>query len=220
MAKLSYAEQQRLNRRSGDILKLQSQYARSVEDYTAAVGTKETAFKAEMDKYNAAYEPYQQKATAFQGRLSDYQTRLQAYQNAPMQTLAREVYYGRAPGVTGYMYNTLGDRYNSYRAQNYNNARAIPEGYQFINTNPRVSYFGDIIGKDVKNPGAFTEQFNEQAPVAPAALNIKAEQTKLQGEKDYTSREIDERSKSRLRAVQRGNSRPMLSSGTNLNKAE
>jgi hypothetical protein len=215
MAKLTYAQQQRLNRRSGDIMKLQSDYSRSVEDYTASVGTKETAFKAEMDKYNAAYEPYQQKATAYQTRLSEYQKQLDAYQKAPMKTLASEVYYGKAPGGPGY----LGNRYVSYKASGPGQEKVIPDNYEFINTNSAVPYFGDIIGKDVKNPGKFTEQFTDVAPEAPAALDIKAEQTKLQGEKDYTAREIDERTKSKLRAVQRGNSRPMLSAGTNLNKA-
>ena len=67
MAKLTYAQQQRIARRTADITRLQSQYARSVEDYTSQVGAKETAFKAEMDKYNAAYAPYQQKATEHHG---------------------------------------------------------------------------------------------------------------------------------------------------------
>lgn len=215
MAKLTYAQQQRVARRTADITKLQSQYARSVEDYTAAVGTKETAFKAEMDKYNAAYQPYQAKATAYQARLSDYQNRLNAYQAAPLKTIASQVYYGGAPGGPKY----LGNTYVAYNASGPGQNKPIPAGYEFVNTNPRVPYFGDIVGKDVANPGAFTEQFTEQAPVAPAALDISAEKTKLQGEKDYTSREVDERTKSRLRAVQRGNSRPMMSAGTNLTKA-
>lgn len=215
MAKLTYAQQQRVARRTADITRLQSQYARSVEDYTASVGTKEAAFKAEMEKYNAAYEPYQQKATAFQSRLTDYQKLLDAYNAAPMKTIASEVYYGKAPGGPGY----LGNRYVYYKASGPGQEKTIPDGYEFINTNPAVPYFGDIVGKDVKNPGAFTEKFTEVAPVAPQALDIAAEKAKLQNEKDYTAREVDERTKARLRAVQRGNSRPMMSAGTNINKA-
>ena len=215
MAKLTYAQQQRVARRTADITKLQSQYARSVEDYTASVGAKETAFKGEMDKYNAAYEPYQQKAAAYQSRLTDYQNRLNAYQAAPLRTIASQVYYGGAGAP-----RLAGNQYVAYNATGPGQQKTLPAGYSFVNTNPRVPYFGDIVGKDVANPGAFTEQFNEQAPVAPAALDIKAEQTKLQGEKDYTSREVDERTKARLRAVQRGNARPMMSAGTNISKPE
>lgn len=215
MAKLTYAQQQRVARRTADITRLQSQYARSVEDYTASVGTKESAFKAEMEKYNAAYEPYQAKATAYQTRLSDYQKKLEAYQKAPLKTLASQVYYGKAPGGPGY----LGDRYVQYNASGPGQEKALPAGYEFINTNPAVPYFGDIVGKDVPNPGKFTEQFNEQAPLAPTALDISAEKSKLEGDKAYTEREVDERSKARLRAVQRGNTRPMLSAGTNISKA-
>lgn len=229
MAKLSYAQKQRLNRRTADITKLQSQYARSVEDYTASVGTKETAFKAEMDKYNAAYEPYQQKATAYQTRLANYQNALAAFQAKPNEQYTTRYGYRYIPRINAYGSGEIvkysGSQYGppsvsgpfvgsyvndgSGRGQT---AFTLKEGYTFDGA-------GTIYGK-TGNPGAFTEKFTEQAPVAPAALDIKAEQTKLQGEKDYTSREIDERSKSRLRAVQRGNSRPMLSAGTNLNKVE
>jgi hypothetical protein len=215
MAKLTYAEQQRVARRTADITRLQSQYARSVEDFNAQVGSKETAFKAEMDKYNSAYGSYQQNASAYQSRLSDYQNRLAAYQATPTKTIASQVYYGGAPGGPKY----LGNRYVYYRASGPGQEKAIPEGYEFVNTNPRVSYFGDIIGKGVKAPTPFTETFNEVAPTAPAALDISAEKAKLQGEKDYTNREVDERAKAKLRAVQRGNARPMLSAGTNITKA-
>ena len=233
MAKLTYAQKQRLNRRTADITKLQSQFARSVEDYTASVGTKETAFKAEMEKYNTAYEPYQQRATAFQSRLADYQKRMDEYQKTPMQEFR--------PG-RGFTYIPRLNAYGRNDYQNYGNQRYGPS----VASGPFISEMvrdpnaerggiptyafrlkdgyelsGDaIIGKGIKNPGEFTEKFDEQAPTAPAALDIKEEQAKLQVEKDYTSREIDERSKARLRAVRRGNSRPMLSAGTNLNKAE
>jgi hypothetical protein len=217
---LTYAQKQMAKRRSGDINRLTSDYQRAVEQYKTNVGGKEQAFQAEMAKYNEAFGGYEQRSTAYQKRLLDYMDRMKAYQSAPMQTLASQVYYGRAPGVTGYMYNTLGDRYNPYRAQNYSQARSIPAGYEFVNTNPAVPYFGDIIGKSVANPGAFTEKFEEQAPAAPAAMDISAERTALQGEKDYTEREIEERKKARLRAVGRGSQRGMLSAGTNISAKE
>lgn len=219
MAKLTYAQQQRLNRRSGDILKLQSQYARSVEDYTASVGTKETAFKAEMDKYSSAYEPYQAKATAYQTRLSDYQKRLDTYQKTPQTTVHSEIRWAGGNPSSGRFYRVedLNRRTDGgYRPPAY----SLQPGEEFIGLNPNAPDYGTVVTRGgLTNPGAFTEKFTDVAPTAPAALDIKAEQTKLQGEKDYTSREVDERTKARLRAVKRGNTRPMLSSGTNLNKA-
>jgi len=210
MAKLTYAQQQRIARRTADITRLQSQYARSVEDYTSQVGAKETAFKAEMDKYNAAYAPYQQKATEYQSRLADYQKRLDEYQKAPLNTIATRVVTGMGAIPAGYY-----ARYD----QNRPGYQKIPDGYEAIYDGDPITYLRSIVGKDVKNPGTFNEKFDEQAPVAPAALDISAEKTKLEGDKAYTEREVDERSKARLRAVQRGNTRPMLSAGTNINKA-
>lgn len=213
MANLTYAQKQRVARRTADITKLQQQYARSVEDYTASVGTKETAFKAEMDKYNAAYEPYQQKATAFQSRLTEYQKLADAYTSAPMKTIAENVYVGGLSGA----YNLPVGYYRPRNTQSMQNYK-IPDGYEAVGYDSSTK-MASIMGKDVKSPGEFTEKFTEVAPVAPVALDISAEKAKLQGEKDYTAREVDERTKARLRAVQRGNSRPMMSAGANLTKA-
>ena len=213
MANLTYAQKQRVARRTADITKLQQQYARAVEDYTASVGTKETAFKAEMDKYNAAYEPYQQKATAYQAKLSDYQKELATYQAAPTKTLSEFAFVG---GMSGAANLPVG----YYRPQNANSMQnyKIPDGYEAVGYNSATKTAA-IVGKDVKNPGAFTEKLDAVAPIAPSALDIEVEKAKLQGEKDYTAREVDERTKARLRAVQRGNSRPMMSAGANLTKA-
>lgn len=230
MAKLTYAQQQRVARRTADITRLQSQYARSVEDFTAAVGGKETAFKAEMEKYNAAYEPYQQRATAYQSRLSDYQKRLQTFQNAPNENYDNYQYIPRLNayasrdqvkyGNQAYGPKVASGPFISEMVADPNASRGGIPTYAFRLKSGYSLYGNTISGKSVADPGPFTEKFDEQAPVAPAALDITAEKTKLQGEKDYTAREVDERTKARLRAVQRGNSRPMMSAGTNLTKAE
>ena len=212
---LTYAQKQMAKRRSGDINRLTSDYQRAVEQYKTNVGGKEQAFQAEMAKYNEAFGGYEQRSTAYQKRLLDYMDKMRAYQSAPMQTLASQVYFGGAGHP-----RLKANEYVRWNASGPGQQQIIPSGYEFVNTNPAVPYFGDIIGKSVPNPGAFTEQFNEQAPAAPAAMDISAERTALQGEKDYTEREIEERKKARLRAVGRGTQRGMLSAGTNISAKE
>lgn len=229
MAKLTYAQQQRVARRTADITRLQSQYARSVEDYTASVGTKETAFKAEMEKYNAAYEPYQQKANAFQSRLNDYQKRLQEYQSAPTENYDNYQYIPRLNAYASrdqvkYGNQVYGPKvasgpFISEMVADPNASKGGIPTYAFRLKSGYSLSGNTITGKSVADPGSFTEKFDEPAPVAPAALDIAAEKAKLEGDKAYTEREVDERTKARLRAVQRGNSRPMMSAGTNINKA-
>lgn len=226
---LTYAQKQMAKRRSGDINRLTSDYQRAVEQYKTNVGGKEQAFQAEMAKFNEAFGGYEQRSTAYQQRLLDYMTKMKAYQSAPME----EYRTGR-----GFTYIPRLNAYAMQDTQNYGNqvygpkvasgpfigemvrdpnaekggiptyAFRLKEGYEFA---------GDTIyGKSVKSPGEFTEKFEEQAPAAPAAMDISAERTALQGEKDYTEREIEERKKARLRAVGRGTQRGMLSAGTNI----
>lgn len=229
MAKLTYAQQQRIARRTADITRLQSQYARSVEDYTAGVGAKESAFKAEMEKYNSLYEPYQQRATAYQSRLADYQKKVDTYQKAPLENYENYQYIPRLDAYASrdqvkYGNQVYGPRvasgpFISEMVADPNAAKGGIPTYAFRLKSGYNLYGNTISGKSVGDPGTFTEKFDEQAPVAPAALDISAEKSKLEGDKAYTEREVDERSKARLRAVQRGNTRPMLSAGTNITKA-
>lgn len=214
---LTYAQKQMAKRRSGDINRLTSDYQQAVQQYTSKVGEKEKAFEGEMAKYNEAFGGYEQRSTAYQQRLLDYMNKMKAYQSAPTKTIASQVYFGGAPSGPGWLGK---NRYIRWNAGGPGEARELPAGYQFVNTNPRVSYFGDIIGKDVQSPGEFKEKFEEQAPEAPAIMDISAEKTALKSEKDYTEREIDERKKARLRAVGRGNQRGMLSAGTNITAKE
>jgi hypothetical protein len=230
---LTYAQKQMAKRRSGDINRLTSDYQRAVEQYKTNVGGKEQAFQAQMAKYNEAFGGYEQRSTAYQKRLLDYMDKMKAYQSAPMEQYR--------PG-RGFTYIPRLNAYSRNDYQNYGNQRYGPS----VASGPFISEMvrdpnaerggiptyafrlkegyelsGDtIIGKSVKSPGEFTEKFEEQAPAAPAAMDIAAERAALQGEKDYTEREIDERRKSRLRAVGRGAQRSMLSAGTNISAKE
>jgi len=223
---LSYAQKKLLQRRSGDINRLTSDYQQAVSQYTTKVGEKEKAFQGEMAKYNEAFSGYESRSTAYQQRLLDYMNKMKAYQEAPTQEYRNYQYIPRLNAYASrdqvnYGNQVYGPRVasgpfvgemvrdsNAERGGIPTYAFRLKEGYQFA---------GDtIFGKEVKSPGEFTEKFEEQAPAAPAAMDISAEKTALQGEKDYTDREIEERKKARLRAVGRGVQRGMLSAGTNI----
>ena len=226
---LTYAQKQMAKRRSGDINRLTSDYQRAVEQYKTNVGSKEQVFQAEMAKYNEAFGGYEQRSTAYQKRLLDYMDRMKAYQSAPMEQYRDKYGYVYIPRLNAYSSSET----TRYSGQTYgpkpvsgpfvgsyvdigsgrgDTGFRLKEGYEFSG--------GTIYGKGIKSPGAFTEKFEEQAPATPAAMDISAERTALQGEKDYTEREIEERKKARLRAVGRGTQRGMLSAGTNISAKE
>jgi len=230
---LTYAQKQMAKRRSGDINRLTSDYQRAVEQYKTNVGGKEQAFQAEMAKFNEAFGGYEQRSTAYQKRLLDYMDRMKAYQDKPEQTFREGRGYQFIPRLNAYVRrdqeNIGGNRFASAIAQGpfvgarlgsgsgREDAFTLAPGYEYV-AEDGVSGF--IVGKGAVSPGAFTETFEEQAPAAPAAMDISAERTALQGEKDYTEREIEERKKARLRAVGRGTQRGMLSAGTNISAKE
>lgn len=210
---LSYAQKQMAKRRSGDINRLTSDYQQAVSQYTTKVGEKQQAFQGEMDKYNQVFGGYEQRSTAYQNRLLDYMNKLKTYQATPETTVHNEIRwkYGTPSSGVFYRVSDLG-KANS-RPPEYR----LNPGEEFINLNSAAPDYGKVVTRGgLTRPGEFTEKFTEEAPAAPAALDISAEKTALQGEKDYTEREIAERKKSRLRAVGRGASRGMLSAGTNL----
>jgi hypothetical protein len=221
---LSYAQKQMAKRRSGDINRLTSDYQQAVSQYTSKVGEKEKVFQGEMDVYNQLFGAYEAKSTAYQKRLLDYMDRLKAYQAKPMETYTTgKGGYRYAPRINAYFSSdtirysgqssgpapVYGPFVGSYVQDGpvANTAFRLAPGYTFSG--------GTIYGK-TGDPGAFTEKFEETAPTAPKLMDISAEKAALQSEKDYTDREIAERSKARLRAVGRGAQRGMLSAGTNI----
>ena len=231
---LTYAQKQMAKRRSGDINRLTSDYQRAVEQYKTNVGGKEQAFQAQMAKYNEAFGGYEQRSTAYQKRLLDYMDRMKAYQNTPEQRFKEGRGYQYIPRIGGYVrrdyVNVGGQRHDAAIAEGpFVGKRldtgsgtglrgfTLAPGYEYVAEDGVSGY---IVGKGVVSPGEFTEKFEEQAPAAPAAMDISAERTALQGEKDYTEREIEERKKARLRAVGRGTQRGMLSAGTNISAKE
>ena len=152
-------------------------YQQQVNDYNTALSKYQTdiynPYKAQVDQYNAGLEqfknsdPYKNYISA----ATAYNASVDAYNAAPTRTVASQVYYGKAPGGPGY----LGNRYVYYRASGPGQEQAFQPNYEFVNTNPAVSYFGDIVTKDVAKPGAFTmtaPTYNATVPTAPAAFGM------------------------------------------------
>lgn len=225
MAILSYAQKQRIARRNSDITRLQSEFQKSVNDYNTAVDNKTATFNSQKAEYDNLYAGYSDRLSAYKGRLDDYNTKMRAYIDAPNETYNNYQYIPRLNAygsmnthlVNGNLYvpNAPDPRIVGSMV-NDPNLRGMSGPYAFT-LKPGYSYSsGQIYGKSVVYPGEFTEKFDEQAPTAPT-MDTSAESAKLQADKAYTEREVDERVKSRARAVQRANTRPMLSQGVKLN---
>jgi hypothetical protein len=151
-------------------------YQKQVNDYNAALTQYQKdvydPYKAQVDTYNTGLEtfknsdPYKNYVTAAES----YNTQVAAYNAAPTRTVASQVYYGGAPGGPGY----LGNRFVYYRASGPGQEQSWNPNYEFVNTNPAVPYFGNVITKDVAKPGAFTmtaPTYNATAPTAPTPFN-------------------------------------------------
>jgi hypothetical protein len=149
------------------------------EEYNA----KAVPYNEAINKYNTEiYNPYKSKVEAYNASLAEFQNsdayknyntaaevynaKVKAYEAAPTRTIAEQVYYGRAPGGPGY----LGDRYVRWNASGPGQEQAFRSGYQFVNTNPKVPYFGNILARDAEHPGTFdmtAPVFVQTAPTAP-----------------------------------------------------
>lgn len=146
------------------------------------------------------------------------------------QIYGQNYYYFGSP--LSYSQNKYGGMYTPEVNQSLNQAVkyigstgfVLKEGYEFVPTEfNKGGMSGDIVKRGGADPGEFTEKFTEtftmeapEAPAEPATLDLSAEKAKLEEERNIMEREIGERTKARTRAVQRGQQRPMLSSGTTL----
>lgn len=227
MATLTYAQKQRIARRNSDINRLQSEFMRSSQEYNTAVDNKTATFNSQMSEYNNLYSGYSSRLSAYKAKLDDFNARNRAYLDAPWENysgfttvnrLGSGVYSSTKTRLVGnQVYVPEAPPSQVVASMVYDpNLRGLAGDYAF-RLKPGYTYSGgSIYGKSVQDPGSFTEKFDEPAPVTPT-LDISAESAKLQADKAYTEREVDERVKARARAVQRQNARPMLSSGTNIN---
>lgn len=215
-------------------------YQEQSVQYDAAYGGYEqrfNAYKQRGDQYNTALEKYLTTApvTAPSGAtVSAWDGyRYGGAQNVagvklPVRQVNNEFYWGDISGskygeqwsgdLSNYVKN-LG-AYGSVRGRYF----TLAPGFEYI---PMGSGIRDTYGNEYgylqkrggPDPGAFTEQFTETAPTAPTAPDLSAERAKLKEEQAYVEREVDERTKARLRAVKRSGERPMLSAGTSLTGA-
>jgi|GEM_PF-4151508 len=154
-------------------------YQQNVTDYNNALNQYQRdvydPYKAQVDQYNVGLDAFKAGPYAeYDKARTAYNATVDAYNNAPVRTVASQVYYGGAPGGPGW----LGpNRYTYYRATSAGDATAFLPGYEFVNTNPAVPWFGDIITKDVAKPGTFTAvepTYNAPKPTAPTAFDRTA----------------------------------------------
>ena len=222
----TYYEKVVARRRNSDILKLQETYSRAVEDYGVATTQKQTEYEKQMAQYSTMFGTYEQKYADFKARAEDYNRRLELYNTKTVvpgdigQNYGQNFYY-----TSGY-----------YSGKSYVPGRELPReatryigatgfvlnpGYEFVPTEfGRGGMKGYVQKRGGADPGEFTEKFEEAPPEAPAAMDLTAEKAKLEFEKSTMEREIDERTKSRLRAARRGTDRPMLSAGVSVASTE
>lgn len=211
------------------------EFESQVANYNAAYGTYEQRFKdyeTRVNQYNQTVNSYNARALAFQQRANEFNRKLDAYNTLTRISGEREIgqLYGK-----DYMYLPAGGMLPS-------NLRPavtfvgdfgfrLNPGYEYVELDfNRGGTYGYIAKRGGPDPGEFTEKFTEQAPAdftepapeapaEPTAPDLTAAKAKLNEERAIMEREINERSKARLRAVQRGQQRPMLSTGANLQPA-
>jgi hypothetical protein len=209
----TYYEKVVARRRNSDILKLQETYSRAVEDYGVATSIKQTEYEKQMADYSKVFGTYEQKYSTFKAKADEYNRQLALYNTKTIvssgvgQIYGESYYWGGNPGAAARWLGSTG--------------YALNPGYEFVptqfNTGGMKGYIQKRGGPD---PGEFTEKFEETPPDAPAPMDLTAEKAKLEFEKSTMEREIDERTKSRLRAAKRGSSRPMLSAGVSVASTE
>ena len=154
-------------------------YQQNVTDYNNALNQYQrdvyNPYKAQVDQYNTGLEAFKAGPyVEYDKARTAYNATVDAYNNAPVRTVASQVYYGGAPGGPGWLGK---NRYTRWNAQGPGEATAFLPGYEFVNTNPAVPWFGDIITKDVAKPGTFTAvepTYNAPKPTAPTAFDRTA----------------------------------------------
>ena len=246
----TYYEKVVARRRNSDILKLQETYSRAVEDYGVATTQKQTEYERQMSDYSKMFGTYEQKYANFKSRADTYNKALEAFNtktyleykpNSGFQTWTGYDWGGsipltgkvRASQLYGQDYFWFSMPSSKYGGRFTGEARSsIEEGFQSNlsylksgwtfepDTFNKGGMSGTVYKRGGADPGEFTEKFEETPPDAPAPMDLTAEKAKLEFEKSTMEREIDERTKSRLRAARRGSGAQMLSAGVSVASSE
>ena len=192
-------------RRMTDIDRLAQQYKKNVEsltgdyqtafsDYQAKTAEQMRPFEEQMAKYKTDLFPaYEKQVEAYQAKLDNYKAALADIEANPLEVANVPT---RRVGRSGYRFNIGGTEYST---------AGLPEGYSFKD--------GKLYRE--RDVPTFTEKAPD-APQAPAAPPQVAEfdttqfnQRRGQLETEF-KREVGERKSSRLAAVSRKSSRPLL----------
>jgi hypothetical protein len=219
----TYYEKVVARRRNSDILKLQETYGRAVEDYGVATAQKQTEYEKQMSDYSQMFGTYEQKYSTFKAKADEYNRKLELYntKTAITGSYIGQLYDKDYLWIGSNAPQGVDIRYAVDMPRSGATGFYLKEGYEFVpETFQKGGMTGYIQKRGGPDPGEFTDKFEETPPDAPAAMDLTAEKAKLEFEKSTMEREIDERTKSRLRAAKRGAGRPMLSAGVSVASAE
>jgi hypothetical protein len=246
----TYYEKVVARRRNSDILKLQETYSRAVEDYGVASAQKQTEYEKQMADYSKMFGTYEQKYADFKSRADTYNKALEAFNTKTyleykpgagfqswtgydwggVSALSGKVRANQLYGQSYFWFDTPNSKYggrftgetrSSIEEAFQSNLSYLKPGWTFEpDTFNKGGMSGTVYKRGGADPGEFTEKFEEKPPETPAAMDLTAEKAKLEFEKSTMEREIDERTKSRLRAARRGSGAQMLSAGVTVTPME
>jgi hypothetical protein len=198
--------QRKLSRKTANITRLTDAYKGQVDALTNDYQTQFTQYQtkraetmapyeAAVTQYQADFTGYEQAAAAYKQKLTDYTAKLEDINKNPLENLG-------APQTRQY---GRGARQVSINGQWYS-PTAIPEGYTYEN--------GTLYKK--RDAGTFTEKAPSapNAPVAPTVEEFDSTQFDAKrGElQSNLNRDLGAVKASRVSAVSRKSSRPMLQS--------
>jgi hypothetical protein len=212
-----------------------NQYQQNIADFNARV----LAYQTRVQDYNQKLEAYATEKPLTYSKGAAYRI-WDGYNWAGSIPLSGDIKVSQIYGQNYYYFGTpltyaqnkYGGAYTKDVTDTLNKAVkyigssgfVLKPGYEFAPTEfSKGGMSGYIYERGGPDPGEFTEKFEEkftevapEAPVEPEAPDTSAALAKLNEEKAILERETAERTKARTRAVQRGQQRPMLSSGTTL----
>jgi hypothetical protein len=216
------------------------EYEQAFSQFQAQTKEKMAPYEQALGEYTAAMPEYEKQAAAYAQRLSDFQNRMQAY-NTALEAYSTRTDKFAVPVGQLTVNNPRGMFYlpsvKSGKSKEMNLALQAfglsPENltdttvfsvdenlFEYEETSfSKGGTTGFLYRRAGPDPGAFTEQFTEAAPVAPKiagappeiaafdASQFEARRGQLETE---FQRELGERRSARQRAVSRGGARPLL----------
>lgn len=198
-----------------NLLNLQRDFKKAQDQYNTEYSSALNGFQTKMSAYQAQSKAYEDKFNAYKGRLDTYNAALDKYNTKTPLDWGVEQYSNGAYAIPAFYNAKYGDQ---APLAAHNKLAAL--GVSFMSSSPYSTYFkvddkqfafdmqginknipyGTLSKRGGPDPGNFTEQFTEAAPVAPAEVDTTAAKAKLSAASDRYSREVAEKKAGRLNA--------------------